>query len=238
MPEEKRNTLVYLMRAGDKDSNSPHAGLSEEGRKSVADLARFEFPRFNFDRVFIAPSNLARQTLEVLIKSAPDLVLISGDAIIQERPEIYSDHTKEWYAVLSAKKLEHMENLADFEAAEAAALSNGKAELQEGFILQEGERVFSFISQEEKKLRDQDVMFCIMHSPLPESVVLWLWKSKVTSIVARAKPLAEIRTLRCLDAYILFFCQSQIDRVTYVKNGEKIAEHLRKERLDKKFNNI
>lgn len=233
MPEEKRHTAVYLMRAGERESNHPDAGLSEDGRRSVVNLARLEFPRFNFDRTFCTPSKVARQTLEILIKSAPDFVLVSGDLAVQERPEIYSDRMAEWGAILSVKKLELMDNLADLEAAETAVLQNG-ALLKNGFVLSEGERIFSFISQEEQKLKDGDIMFCIMHSPLSEAVVLWLWKSKVTSLVARAKTPADIRTLGYLDAFVLFFGEGEVTRVIIFRCQEKIAEKLRKEAWERK----
>jgi len=112
-------------------------------------------------------------------------------------------------------------------------LKEGTA-LKEGFMATEGERIFSFISQKEQELKDQDVMFCIMHSPLPEAVVLWLWKHKTNSIVAKTKTLADIRMLDYLDAFILFFREGQIVSVYKAGLREKVAEKLREEALKMK----
>lgn len=232
MPEEKRRTAVYLMRVGERQEGQI-SGLSERGKQYVVNFARLEFPRFGFDQIICTPTPLARETLSVFLRSAPEFVLTTS-LPIDEKEEIYSNRP-EWMAVIRPERpLEDIRTLADLKAAEEEAVKKG-ALCEKGFVLSEGERVFRFIAEIEKNLKDEMVMLCLMHSPLPEAVILWLLKNKTNPAVGKIRTPDTLSTLNYLDAYVIIFHEGEVHRVIHCKYEEKVREGLEREAANLKF---
>ena len=91
-----------------------------------------------------------------------------------------------------------------------------------GLILNEGERVFHFLKEEEKNLRKDMVLACFMHSPLPEAVILWLLKTRASVSVKQVREFSTFPMLDSLDAYLITFLDSELDIIVCKKFREEI----------------
>lgn len=221
MPEEKRRTGIFLIRVGKREyENDPDSGLSQDSKEYIEKLARIEFERFPFDRVFCTPSPIARETVRTLLCSAPNFVL-NPFLTIEERAEIFSNRPEWEKAIFAARPAGDIQNLWDLVLAEKSAVEK-KLLPEKGFILQEGERIFSFLAEAEKNLRNDMSLACFMHSPLPEAAILWLLKDKVSTTVKEIRGFSTFAMLDYLDSYLMVFREGKLDIVVHKKYREKV----------------
>lgn len=221
MPEEKRRTGIFLIRVGKQEYEDDHdSGLSQNSKEYIEKLARIEFERFPFDRVFCTPSPVARETVRALLCSAPDFVL-NPFLTIEERAEIFSNRAEWEGAIFAARPAGDIQNLWDLVLVEKLAVKQ-KLLPEEGFILSEGERIFNFLAEAEKDLKDDMSLACFMHSPLPEAVILWLLKNKVSTTVKQMRDFSTFAMLDHLDAYLIVFREGRLDIVVHKKYTEKV----------------
>lgn len=231
MSEEKRKTAVYILRVGEKeDNNDPDSGLSEEGRKYIADLARFEFSKLPFEAIYHSPSNVARETVKTFIGGAQEFVFTPGFRV-EEREEIFADREK-WNKVIAGFS-GVIKTLADLQKAQEIAVERGFSEV--GFIYKEGERIFQFIVGVEKDLRDDGVLLCITHSPLPEAMILWFLETKMSPEVRRWRGLNAFEMLDYLDGYALLFNRGQLETVVGRKFKEKVKIAMAREEHEREL---
>lgn len=231
MPEEKRKTVVYLLRAGEKeDNNDFDSGLSEEGRRYITDLARFEFSKLQFEVIYHSPSNIARETVKTFIGGAHEFVF-SPRLRIEEREEIFADREK-WAKVI-ADFPGIIQTLADLKKAGETAVARGLSEA--GFIYKEGERIFQFIFEAEKKLRNEDVLLCVTHSPLPEAMALWFLETRLALSLKSWISLDGFLMLDYLDGYALIFSGGELETVVGRRFKEKVNMARVREEYDREL---
>ncbi len=214
---------VSLMRFGERASNDPDAGLKKEdkGERYLKDLVRMEFDQYPFDKVFYAPSRICQETARALAKYSKECVGVTCDRLIEERPEIHfqSEGLDTWRPFL--QNLGEMRTLADLAQAEEKMIKGGF--VPEGFLDREGRRIFEFLERSIADFNDTSMLLSIMHSPLPESVALWLWRAKIHLFFRDAKKLEEIPALDFADHYLIVFKGKKFDRLIYKGLQEKLV---------------
>lgn len=231
MPAEKRKTAVYILKVGEKEDNDdPDSGLSEGGRKYIADLARFEFSRLPFEAIYYSPSNIARETVKTLIRGAHEFVF-TPSFHLEERKDIFADREK-WTKIIAGFS-GAIKTLADLKKAEEIAVASGFSEA--GFIYKEGERIFQFIVGIEKDLRDDGALLCITHSPLLEAMILWFLEIKMNPAARKWKGLDTFGMPDYLDGYALLFNRGELETVVGRKFKEKVNAALAREEYEREL---
>ncbi len=250
MASEGALSIVRLMRAGERESNDdPESGLRKEGKgegliREVTDELPKEsgFSRLSFNKVLIAaPSRIADETANALIRHSN--VGVTHAPFVTTPAIHFQDHTsQQWSAVVAnfaqivnarnkGKKSDEINlagTLADLE--KAAKLCQERGIIEEEFLTKEAERILAYITGEVKGLPPESALLCIMHSPLPETVMLRLWH-KAGERFQREKPLDKIPALDHIEIYDLGFVNGLFTR-SIGQHFVKMLEKQKKERME------
>jgi len=208
-----------LLRHGQRDKDGKlmrnDQGL-ERGAHYIRDIVDTYSSDRPAERMLFAPTPICRETTEVFIHEETNVIV--SDSIIAEDPSIHSQDSA-WDAVIAHLGIAQ-QTLADLKKAEEVAVKAGK--VPPHFLHNEGLRMFSAITKVVAEVEDGSMVVCVMHSPLIEAVVLYVWGSIAQPSFQTLRPLKEIEFLEHLDHYMLLFRGSVCRYVVWRSHDEKI----------------
>lgn len=215
---EKVKTSVALMRIGERDLEDQR--ITPKSRLYIKEVAE-GVSQAPFNHALYAPTLIARDTLETLIAGLPNLVCKAGGAIIREEAGIHFEDIEQWKKLIEEARGE-FRYLQDIKEAEDRCVK--KCAIDPLFLSREGQRLFNFISERVKSLTANDLLLCVMHPPLPETLVLWAMETRGHPMFRAAKPLKDIPVLDPGDNYHLFFSDGLLTDILIHRYRTKILE--------------
>lgn len=236
---DRKLTVVWLKRVGERTHDSADAGLAKDGvggEDYIRDIEKMQ-KATPFEWAFYARSRIARETLEAIVKHSILLMAPEGERFrVEERREIYTEAFGQWKLILDQWQaiLDKRRALAqggdaqtrfigDLEACAKLCKEKGLG-LEEGFLDKEGERIYRFIEGQVLAAPKQVNILCLMHWPLPETVYLWLWKNHCHPFLKEIKTLDKIQCLAPIDDFSLIFSDGKFFQVRVNRYREAVAE--------------
>lgn len=242
---ESTISSVILMRTGERASKEPDAGLLDDeskllpavskGINYVQEVTRLSFSIIPFDQVLFAPSRVGQETFRAMIRCSE---LVAAGTDMRVEPKIHFCDLKSWAAIVGKFSIMgEPKTLADLKEIQAICWKEGIL-AQEDFLEREGERIFGFIVEEIAKSSPKtQAVLCIMHSPLPEAVVLSLWRKSSAELCA-AKPLGSIKMLDYADGFGLGLQDGKVRRVLEERFEDKVRKKREDDRLVEQLKNL
>lgn len=227
MVEKPKN--AYLIRLGARAvEEDPLSGLLEEGaggRNYIKRLVEGEWSTLPFERVFYARmfSPLARETTEAIVEAARNCVWTDEkNHPIEERPELYPEEKSlpGWQALSS--RMPRKATLEDLKRSVGACVKEGL--VPEDFLDQEVTRTFGFIERETLSIPEGESILCLMPSPIPEAIMLWLHKKRPHRTLQKQRPLSAIRILSYLDGFRLIFEGGKLTHSLKINNQKRVRQ--------------
>lgn len=224
MVEKPRN--AYLIQLGARAvPEDPTSGLLEKGaggRNYIKRWVEDELSTLPFERIFYAPTPLACQTKDAIVEASCDCIWMNKKGRpIEERPELYADEKSlpGWRAISSRLPRENA-TLEDLRISVETCVKEGS--VSDDFLSQEATRIFGFIERETLSIPEGESILCLMPSPFPEAIALWLHETRPNHELQKQRPLSAMRTLSYLDGFRLVFESGELEHIIRVNNQKKV----------------
>jgi len=213
MRGDAKETGVMLIRHGEGEfsaADSPlktsDSGKERRGEPFILRAVKAEGAGRFFDHIFYAPTRICRETTEVFVRHT---TFVAANMRIEECGGLHSKDLR-WKGVLhQLPEPADMNTFADLKTAEEKAVKTGEA--SPGFLQAEGGHIFSAIQHIQRMLDDKSVAACVMHSPLIESALLYIWETQTSPRFQALKPIDKVKLLRHLDYFLLVFYGDSFD---------------------------
>jgi len=224
----EKTTAILLVRHGERETNHPGSGLKKDdkGTSFITDVVRADLENFPFAGALYAPTPVCRETLRLIFKGAKKLLFTGKEYLITETDAIYfpeQDLTHKWSPLVNELGGE-IKTVADLKAAEERCLKSGS--IREPFLLAEGERIFNHAVAATAGFYHEGTLLVVTHSPLPETVMLWLWKTQANPYARTEKTLADLPALSFMDGYLLILRDGKFEKVV-LRNYEELVRRFR-----------